>query len=107
MGNAGATGMAPPAMRLADRLATLRDRSFVGRVDELALLDAALRGAERPFALLFVYGPGGIGKTVLLREFARLAEASGATVATLDARDIDLSPAGFLHSLRRALDLAD
>jgi hypothetical protein len=99
--------MATSTTSLASRLATLRDRAFVGRDAELALLEHALCGDERPFALLYVYGPGGIGKSVLLREFARVAEAAGGTVAMLDARDIDLSPPGFLHALGRALDLDD
>ncbi len=97
--------MATSTTRLASRLRTLRDRAFVGRDAELALLERALQGDDGPFALLYVYGPGGIGKSVLLREFARVAEAGGATVATLDARDIDPSPAAVLQALRRALDL--
>src|SRR6185503_17737905 len=90
------TAVATSTTRLASRLASLRDRAFVGRDAELGLLARALSGDERPFALLYVYGPGGIGKSVLLREFGRIAEAAGATVATLDARDIDLSPRAFL-----------
>ena len=94
--------MATSPTRLADRLATLRDRCFVGRADELALLQRGLATAEQ-FALLYVYGPGGIGKTVLLREFGRFAEMAGATVATLDERDIDPSPRAFLgRPARRA-----
>jgi hypothetical protein len=99
--------VATPTTRLADRLAALRDRSFIGRSAELELFESALRGAERAFSLLFVYGPGGIGKTVLLREFGRVAESMRATVARLDARDIDPSPAGFLAALARALDVDD
>ena len=34
---------------------------------------AALLAQEPPFAVLFVHGPGGIGKSSLLREYARLA----------------------------------
>jgi hypothetical protein len=54
--------------RLAQRLGALRDRYFVGRAAELDLFKAALASDERPFAVLYVFGPGGVGKTVLLRE---------------------------------------
>jgi hypothetical protein len=90
--------------RLADRLAVARRRCFVGRAEELALFAAALAEEEPPFALLYVHGPGGVGKTVLLGEFARLAGDAGAPVVRLDGRDLDPSPAGMLAALGRALD---
>lgn len=99
--------MATSTSRLADRLRALRDRCFVGRASELELFRAALLGDVRPFAVLYVYGPGGVGKTVLLREFGRAAEATGAAVVALDGRTIELSPAGFFRGLRLALDLGE
>jgi hypothetical protein len=64
----------PPiaSQRLAHRLDVLRDRHFVGRDLELPAFRAALEsvGAERPVALEYVYGPGGVGKSVLLRRSA-------------------------------------
>jgi hypothetical protein len=93
---------APP--RLAERLGALRDKYFVGRSAELDLFRSALhREADRAVALFFVHGPGGVGKSVLLREFGRLATADGATVVALDGRDLEPSPAGFLKALRDAL----
>jgi RimJ/RimL family protein N-acetyltransferase len=100
--------LAPPGERpprIADRLAVARRRLVVGRAAELALFGSALAGQEPPFALLFVHGPGGVGKTVLLGEFARLAGDAGVPVVRLDGRDLDPSPAGFLAALGRALDL--
>src|SRR5689334_5406909 len=93
--------------RWGERLSALRDRYFVGRSTELELFRGCLDqdGAERPLALLFVHGPGGVGKSVLLREFARLAGARGASVVALDGRDLEPSPAGFLSALRGALEL--
>jgi hypothetical protein len=90
--------------RLADRLAVARRRRFVGRAEELALFASALAADEPPFALLHVHGPGGVGKTVLLGEFARLAGDAGVPVVRLDGRDLDPSPAGMLAALGRALD---
>ncbi|NEK56446.1 ATP-binding protein [Geodermatophilus sabuli] len=100
----GLTGPAA-AGALAGRLARARERSFIGRAAERALLAAAL--AEHPpgFAVLFVHGPGGIGKTALLGRLARDAEAAGATPIPVDGRTIDPTPAGFTAALAAHLGL--
>src|SRR5579859_358352 len=104
-----ATSQTAASLRLADRLAVLRDKYFVGRAAELDRFRAALQqdAGERPVAVLFVYGPGGVGKSVLLRQFGRVALATGATVIRLDARDLEPSPPGFMSALREALQLND
>jgi DNA-binding CsgD family transcriptional regulator/tetratricopeptide (TPR) repeat protein len=59
--------------------AGIGQQAFVGREAELAALQAALaERAERPGVLLS--GEAGLGKTRILREFAALARAQGATV---------------------------
>jgi hypothetical protein len=93
------------AFRLADRLATARRGRFVGREAELELIRAALLATESPFAVLYIYGPGGVGKTTLLREYARMATKGGRPSILLDGRNIDPSPPGFLLALRLALGL--
>jgi RimJ/RimL family protein N-acetyltransferase len=92
-----------PGPRLGDRLAAARRRLVVGRSEELALFGSALATGEPPFALVFVHGPGGVGKTVLLGEFVRLAGEAGLPVVRLDGRDVSPSPAGFLAALGRVL----
>ena len=68
--------MTPPSvgpgrtLRLADRLAAASRQRFVGRQAELALFRSALLASEPLFGLLHLYGPGGIGKTALLAEYA-------------------------------------
>lgn len=91
--------------RMSDRLAVARRSRFVGRHAELELFRAALSRDTPDFAVLYVYGPGGMGKTTLLREFARLAAAAGRIPITLDARHLDASPGGFLTALQMALNL--
>jgi len=86
-----------------DALARARRRRFVGRAAELELLDAALAAEEPPFGVLHVHGPGGVGKSALLRAFADRAAAAGATPALVDGRDLEPSPDGFLTAFARAL----
>ncbi len=92
--------------RLADCLQSARRRRFIGRTAELALFDAALAAAELPFFLLYVHGPGGVGKTALLTQYARLAEQAGAIPLTIDARNIEPTPEAFQASLCLALGIA-
>ncbi|MCA1644033.1 MAG: ATP-binding protein, partial [Chloroflexi bacterium] len=93
--------------RLADRLAAARRARFVGRQAELELFRSALLASEPPFAVLHVHGPGGIGKTALLAEYARAAGDAGAVAVRLDGRDVEPSPPGFLRALHQALGLAE
>lgn len=91
-----------PRATLADRLARARQARFVGRGDELALFDAMLAGTDGR-AALFVHGPGGIGKSTLLAECARRAEAARRSVVQLDARHVEASPQAFDAALADAL----
>ncbi|MEV4099609.1 AAA family ATPase [Nonomuraea sp. NPDC049649] len=79
---------------LGHRLEAARDRAFVGREEEQALFRAAL-GTDRSFMVLFVHGPGGIGKSALLRRFAADAAAAGRPVVTVDGHTVDPSPCAF------------
>lgn len=89
--------------RLADRLQDARRRRFIGRTAELALFEVALAAAELPFFLLFIHGPGGVGKTALLAQYALLAEQAGAIPLAIDARNIEPTPETFLAALSVAL----
>lgn len=89
--------------RLADRLRA--GRRFIGRQAELELVAEALAAETPAFAVLYLHGPGGIGKTSLLQQYAKLASAAGRLVALLDCRNLDPSPQGFLLGLAAALGL--
>ena len=52
---------------------------------------------------LHVTGAGGVGKTTLLEEFARVAHEAGRAVVRIDGRNIDASPLGFIVALSHAL----
>jgi hypothetical protein len=93
------------ATRLADRLQAARQQRFVGRVAERDLFRAALTASELPFCVLHLYGPGGVGKSTLLREFGRMASECGIRSALVDARNTEPAPDSFLFALALALGL--
>ena len=85
---------------LATAIDEARRQAFVGRDGELARFDEILR-CEGPARVLFVYGPGGIGKTALLDQFRIRGRAAGRTPVSIDAREIDCSAAGLSAALHR------
>ncbi|HZB75667.1 MAG TPA: AAA family ATPase, partial [Solirubrobacteraceae bacterium] len=95
-----------PAATLAERLWGARRRRFVGRESELELVRTALAASEPPFAVLFVHGPGGVGKSALLRAAADVAQELGVPAADVDLRAVEPSPAGFCRALGDRLGLA-
>jgi hypothetical protein len=62
---------------------------FVGRRAELAVV-AELLDPGSPSCLLYVHGPGGIGKSALLRATARAGRRSGADPVHVDARTLSV-----------------
>ncbi len=92
--------------RLADRLSAARRRRFVGRETEKQLFQSALHSDNSAFSLLFVYGPGGVGKTALLREFLSMAQQAEADTIYLDARNIEATPDAFFSALGAMLGVA-
>lgn len=78
----------------------------MGRATERALFERALWADEPPFVVLHVYGPGGIGKSTLLREFMRSAREAGRPVLWLD-RDVDVAVDAVWRALAHALGAPD
>lgn len=76
---------------LASRLARVDEERFVGRMAELAALARCLDDDET-FRVVHVFGPGGIGKSSLLREFARRAQDRGFTAFAVEGRELPPSP---------------
>lgn len=88
--------------RLSDFLGAERHRQFVGREKELGVFKETLAAEPLPFHVLYLHGPGGVGKTTLLREFQHLARETGVPVCHVDARDVEPTPAAFMEALRHA-----
>ncbi|WP_307160931.1 AAA family ATPase [Streptomyces rishiriensis] len=79
-------------MGLADRLASARAGALVGREPERAVLDRMLSGAPDAPLVVYLHGPGGIGKSSLVRYAARQAELAGRRVVHVDGRLLDADP---------------
>ena len=86
---------------LGDVLDARRWHGFVGRTAELAGFDDALAGRSA-CRVLFVHGPGGVGKTTLRLHLRSRAERAGRSASYLDGRDVDPSPDGFVHAEQAA-----
>ena len=90
------------------RLQASRRQQWVGREAELKLFRSVikaeeLKAEELPVCLLYVYGPGGVGKTTLLNAFAAICEERAARTIRLDGRGLEPTPDAFLAALGDAL----
>ncbi|WP_347814114.1 ATP-binding protein [Actinomadura sp. 7K507] len=82
---------------VGDRLRLARRRRFVGRAGEIELFRGAL--ADGDFAVLFLHGPGGVGKSALLAEMADAAREGGVAPVLVDARSVTPEAGAFLRAV--------
>lgn len=75
---------------------------FVGRAPETALVHDLL-GPDAPERLAYVEGPGGIGKTALLRTWAAECERRGRRIAWLDGASLPESRGAAWEAVTAAL----
>ncbi|MBC7805115.1 MAG: ATP-binding protein, partial [Akkermansiaceae bacterium] len=92
-------------LSIGQRIATSRRQQFVGREHEIDLLRSALSAPDLPFSLLYLHGPGGVGKSTLLQFFIAQCDTLGTPSFLLDARNTKASPEAFLDALRTVLKL--
>jgi hypothetical protein len=76
---------------LADRLRARDVERFVGRAAELAVFEG-LFVDDPPVSVVHVYGPGGMGKSALLRQVERLGAAAGWSPWRIDGRELPPAP---------------
>ncbi len=76
---------------LAARMAGRDQDRFVGRAAQLEFLEGCLDG-EVPSSVILVHGPGGIGKSTLLREIGRRAEGRGYETFSVEGRELPPMP---------------
>ncbi|MEU8866473.1 ATP-binding protein [Streptomyces umbrinus] len=88
---------------LGDLVVAARDRAFVGRAAERALFRSALAGDPHGSPVLYLHGPGGIGKSTLLRRFALEAREVGRLVVEIDGRTVPATPDDFERAAGKAI----
>jgi len=84
---------------VGDRVGAARRRAFVGRDAELAYFARLLRDPQTQTAVVFVHGPGGVGKSTLLRRVADECSEHGIPALRLDARDLAPTPDSIMAAL--------
>ena len=84
---------------LGDRIAAREDSAFVGREREVAMLEAMFAD-DAPASVAFVHGPGGVGKSALLRAAARRGTARGWTTVAIEGRDLPVDQDALVHALQ-------
>jgi hypothetical protein len=92
----------PSSLTLSSQLQAARLRQFVGRDGECTMVQSALDAPELPFFVLHVFGPGGVGKSFLLKHIAALAGQAGAMALHMDGRNVEPTSSGFVAALRNA-----
>ena len=92
-----------PSPRLADRLADAEATALVGRTVERELLVGLLTAEPGP-AIVFLHGPGGIGKTILLHG---VLDRLGAASVRIDGRHVEPTPTGLLDAIAAVLGVAE
>ncbi len=88
---------------IAALLSAARRRSFVGREREIELFEGLLKNDRPEFVLLYVYGPGGQGKTTLSKHLADLCVEHSVNQLLVDAREIEPHPVAFMDAVRESL----
>jgi len=88
---------------VAELLSAARRRSFVGREREIEIFERLLDAPAPDCVLLNVYGPGGQGKTTLVKHCIDLCGKRKIGHALIDAREVEPHPAAFMEAVRASL----
>ncbi len=91
-------------MTLGARMMRRDEAAFVGRERELGFLDS-LFVDDPPANVVLMHGPGGIGKSTLLRHVQRRGEAAGWTPVLVEARDLPPVPDALNDALAEAREV--
>ncbi|PEN14329.1 AAA family ATPase [Longibacter salinarum] len=91
----------------ADRLRAAHQNRFVGREGELDAFEHAIDADVPPFAVLYIHGPGGVGKTALTQEMQFRCADRSVSVCAVDARNVEPTPQAAEKAIEEAgLDLS-
>ena len=86
--------------RLRDILQQQRKKNFVGRQNELIFFSSLLHSTSPDYHLIYIYGPGGQGKTTLLKQFGDICLETSVPFFQLDCRYIEAHPDSFKQTFQ-------
>jgi hypothetical protein len=89
---------------LGARMTRRDEAAFVGRTREIGFLDS-LFVDDPPANVVLMHGPGGIGKSTLLRHVQRHGKAAGWTPVLVEARDLPPVPDALHDALAEAREV--
>lgn len=90
--------------KLSEILDSERKSAFVGRDAELRLFQSMIK-KELSILLLYFYGPGGQGKTTLMKKCMDFCAELSIAYIHLDGREINAHPSSFIEALHDKLQL--
>lgn len=90
--------------KLSEFLDSERKSAFVGREAELQLFQSMIK-KELAYLLLYFYGPGGQGKTTLMKKCMDLCTDLSIPFIHIDGREINAHPSSFMEALHDKLQL--
>jgi transcriptional regulator with XRE-family HTH domain len=95
-------GSKDPAQSVRPGIMTVQKQYIVGRQAEVQLFDELLTG-RADYWLLNIYGPGGIGKSVVCEKLRAHAHSRKVPVAAIDGYYPDLTPDRVLYNFKQTL----
>lgn len=95
-----------PRLSVNDRLDQVRRERFVGRDEQRAIFKSMLDGSPSAPALLFIYGPGGVGKSTLIDCLVRDARDRDVRTIKIDGRTTPASPDAIVGNIFRELSIS-
>jgi hypothetical protein len=91
------------ARKLADILSITRRQYFTGRDKELQIFKTIVQASQLSCFLLYLHGPGGQGKTTLVKEYTDFCREQAVSFIHVDGRDINAAPQNFITALQEQL----
>lgn len=93
--------------RLKDILQQQRKKNFVGRKAEMEFFTRLAEAKKPSHHLLYIHGPGGQGKTTLLKQFADRCTELSVPFIQLDCRYIEAHPDSFKKAIQASSPFGD
>ncbi len=92
------------ATTIGSKLAEIELRHFVDRQVQHHIFEKALNSHQQDWQILNLFGPTGVGKSILLKAFKRLATTQTRLFILTDTTELNDAPEKFLEMLQHRLE---